>query len=37
MTDCTWTPVGKLGFLGLGLLGLTQSQVQGTEGGSPAC
>ena len=34
MTAHAWPAGGKLGFLGLGFLGLTQSQVPGTEGGS---
>ena len=36
MTDCACPPGDKLRFLGLGFLGLTKSQVPGTEGASPA-
>ena len=35
MTDCPLPPKGKIGFLGLGFFELFQSQVPGTEGGSP--
>ena len=36
VTDCAWTPGNKLGFLGLGFLGLTQPMGQGKERASPA-
>ena len=35
VTECFWTLGGKLGFLGLGFLGLTQSQVPSTSGPKP--
>ena len=38
LTDRVWIPGGKLGFLelGSGILGLTLSQVLGTDRGNPA-